>query len=98
MRLSTNLSDIKNPYILWGLRVIPSRILKTSVKAFSSFRQAEYSADISVLETLRGRCELFSYKNTNLYLFLKSGFTKGCVNKVNEIGNVTLASFKDMLA
>lgn len=31
------------------------------------------------------------------FLFSKAGFTKGCVNKAEELGNVTLVSYEDML-
>jgi len=49
--------------------------------------------DVGVLETLLGRSRLFHYKNVQLYLFAKNGFTKGCTEKANELGNVTLVAF-----
>jgi hypothetical protein len=30
------------------------------------------------------------------YLFAKNGFTTGCVKRAEELGNVTLVTYKDM--
>ncbi len=54
-------------------------------------------ADIDVPETLIKRGKLFSYKNVYYYIFLKSGFTKGCIDKANEHGNVSLVSLEDII-
>ena len=43
------------------------------------------------------RSRLFHYKNVQLYLFAKNGFTKGCIDKANELGNITLVSYGDIL-
>ena len=32
-----------------------------------------------------------------VYLFAKNGFTKGCIDKATEMGNVTLVTYEDML-
>lgn len=53
--------------------------------------------DLGVLETLIKRSKLFSYINVHLFLFSKSGFTKGCIDKANELGNVSLVTYADML-
>lgn len=53
--------------------------------------------DLGILETLTKRSRLFSYKNTHLYLFSKSGFTKGCIDEANRRGNVTLVSYADIV-
>ena len=55
------------------------------------------SVDISVLNTLVYRSGLFSYKNVHLYLFAKSGFTNGCVERAEELGNVTLVTFDNII-
>ena len=52
---------------------------------------------LGVLETLVKRSELFSYKKIHYYLFAKSGFTKGCIEKANEMGNVTLVTYKNIV-
>jgi len=44
-----------------------------------------------------GALDLFSYSNRHYYLFSKSGFTNGCAKKAQEMGNVTLVEYRDML-
>lgn len=39
---------------------------------------------------------LFRYHQKHLYLFAKSGFTKGCEEKAKELGNVRLIRFEEM--
>ena len=50
-----------------------------------------------MLEGLVEKSELFHYQNKHYYLFAKTGFTKGCVDKAKEIGNVTSVSYENML-
>ena len=50
-----------------------------------------------VLETLLHRSRLFPYSKVHYFLFSKSGFTKGCMEKASELGNVTLVEYADML-
>ncbi len=45
------------------------------------------------LEALIKRSELFNYKNKHYYLFSKSGFTKGCKDKADEMSNVSLIEY-----
>lgn len=52
--------------------------------------------DLHVLETLVSRSELLSFNRKHFYLFAKNGFTKGCIDKVKEMGNVTLVTFEEM--
>lgn len=49
------------------------------------------------LETLIQRSTMFSYKNVHLFLFAKSGFTKGCMDQVSELGNINLVTYADSL-
>ena len=51
---------------------------------------------LGVLETLVERSALFHYKKKHFYLFAKNGFTKGCVDKATEMGNVTLVTYEDI--
>ncbi len=44
------------------------------------------------------RSQLFHYKETQLYLFAKSGFTKGCVDGAGKMGNVILVTYKDIVS
>lgn len=64
---------------------------------FGECKWTNEKVDLGVLETLVHRSELFAYKKTHLYLFSKSGFTKGCVDRANELGNVSLVTYQDIL-
>ena len=64
---------------------------------FGECKWTNEKVDLGVLETLIKRSKLFSYINVHLFLFSKSGFTKGCIDKANELGNVSLVTYADML-
>lgn len=64
---------------------------------FAECKWTNEKVDLGVLETLVKRSELFFYKTKQYYLFSKSGFTKGCVDKADELGNVSLVDFSDMV-
>lgn len=53
--------------------------------------------DADVLETLLERARIFRYSRKHLYLFSKSGFTKGCEDRAKELGCVSLVDYTDML-
>ena len=53
--------------------------------------------DLSVLETLVARSNLFPYLNKHFFLFSKSGFTKGCLDKAKELGNVSLVTYGEIV-
>ena len=65
---------------------------------FAECKWTNEKVDLGVLETLVKRSNLFSYKTKYYYLFSKSGFTKGCIDKANEMGNVSLVEFSDMMS
>ncbi len=52
---------------------------------------------LSVLETLAERSAIFHYRETHFYLFAKTGFTRGCIDRAEKMGNVTLVTYGDML-
>ena len=64
---------------------------------FAECKWTSDKADLDVLETLVHRSKLFHYKTVHLFLFSKSGFTKGCIEKAKELGNVSLVTYEDML-
>lgn len=64
---------------------------------FAECKWTNEKVDLSVLETLVKRSSLFSYKTKHYYLFSKSGFTKGCIDKANEMGNVSLVGFSNIV-
>lgn len=65
---------------------------------FGECKWTNENVDLGVLEMLIERSKLFSYKKVQLYLFSKSGFTKGCIDKAVEMGNVTLITYADLIA
>lgn len=64
---------------------------------FGECKWINEKVDLAVLETLVDRSTLFKYKKTHFYLFAKIGFTKGCIERAEEMGNVTLVTYEDML-
>ena len=64
---------------------------------FGECKWTNEKVDVGVLETLTERSKLFPYKNVQFYLFSKSGFTKGCMDKAKERSNVRLVTYSDML-
>lgn len=65
---------------------------------FAECKWTNEKVDLSVLDTLIERSKLFNYQNVHLYLFAKSGFTKGCMEKAAEMGSVQLVTYSDMLS
>ena len=51
---------------------------------------------VDVLCTLIERGNLFHYEKRHFYLFAKNGFTKGCIEKASEFGNVSLVTFDEI--
>ena len=64
---------------------------------FGECKWTNEKVDLGVLETLVARSQLFHYHRTYLYLFSKSGFTKGCTDEAQKIGNVKLVTFEDIM-
>lgn len=64
---------------------------------FAECKWTNEKVDLGVLETLIERSNLFNYKKKHFYLFAKNGFTKGCIDKAAEMGNVTLVSYEQIL-
>lgn len=64
---------------------------------FAACKWTNEKVDLGVLETLVERSVLFSHKKAHFYLFAKIGFTKGCIDRAKDMGNVTLVSYKDIV-
>jgi len=64
---------------------------------FAECKWTNEKVDLAVLETLIKRSNLFSYETKYYYLFSKTGFTKGCIDKANNMQNVRLVGYSDML-
>ena len=63
---------------------------------FCECKWTNEKVDVSVLEALMERSELFRNKKVRFYLFAKRGFTKKCVEKARTAGNVKLVAFSEM--
>ncbi|MDE7404489.1 MAG: DUF234 domain-containing protein, partial [Lachnospiraceae bacterium] len=64
---------------------------------FGECKWTNEKVDAGVLEKLVKRSQLFHYRNVHLYLFAKNGFTKGCIDKADEMGNVMLVTYSSIL-
>lgn len=64
---------------------------------FAECKWTNENVDLDVLEKIVDRSMLFRYSKVHYYLFSKTGFTKGCMEKAEEMGNVTLVSYKDIM-
>lgn len=65
---------------------------------FGECKWMNEKVDVGVLEKLIKRSRLFTYKYIHYYLFSKTGFTKGCIEESNKLGNVTLISYANIVA
>ncbi len=65
---------------------------------FGECKWTNKKVDTAVLEILFQRSQLFTYKHSYLYLFAKSGFTSGCIDRAKSMNNVTLITFEEMMA
>ena len=89
----------------WGNNPIEKRQTEIDMMAeqdkntalFGECKWTNEKVDLAVLETLVKRSRLFPYQNIHYYLFAKTGFTKGCADRANEMGNVTLVSYRDII-
>ncbi len=64
---------------------------------FAECKWTNEKTALGVLETLVKRSELFPYQTKHYYLFSKSGFTKGCIERADEMGNVSLVAYPEMM-
>ena len=64
---------------------------------FGECKWTNEKVDLGVLDTLIDRSKLFNYQKVQFYLFSKSGFTKGCIDKAATLSNVALVSYEKIL-
>lgn len=64
---------------------------------FAECKWRNENVDLDILETLIERSGLFHYTKVHYFLFSKTGFTKGCMEEAERMGNVTLVSYEDMI-
>jgi len=64
---------------------------------FGECKWTNEKVDIGILNTLVERSQMFKYKNVYLYLFSRSGFTKGCIEAAEKMENVMLVKYDEMV-
>jgi len=64
---------------------------------FCECKWTNEKVNTTVLDTLIERSKLFKYIKVYFYLFAKTGFNKGCIDRAKELGNVKLITFEDMM-
>lgn len=64
---------------------------------FGECKWTNEKVDLSVLEKLVKRSHLFHYSKVQFYVFAKNGFTKGCIDAANQLGNTKLITYTDIL-
>ena len=64
---------------------------------FAECKWTNEKVDLGVLDTLVRRGRLFGFDDTHFFLFAKAGFTKGCIEKAAELGNVTLVTYDEIV-
>ena len=67
------------------------------IALFAECKWTNEKVNLGVLDTLVRRSKLFHYKKEHFYLFAKSGYTKGCIDKAAKMGNVTLVTYEEMI-
>lgn len=64
---------------------------------FGECKWTNEKVDVGVLEKLAARSKLFHYHKIYLCLFSKNGYTRGCIDRAAELGNVMLVTYRDIL-
>ncbi|MCM1122762.1 MAG: ATP-binding protein [Eubacterium sp.] len=64
---------------------------------FAECKWTKEKVDADVLETLVRRSDMFHYEDRQFYLFARNGFTAGCMEMADKMGNVRLVEYGKML-
>ena len=75
-------------------------IMGTADKTTALFGECKWrneNIDSGILDALIEKSQLFHYPNKHYYLFSKTGFTNGCVELAEKMGNVTLVRYEEIL-
>ena len=64
---------------------------------FGECKWTKDQVDVSILDNLIRRGDMFKYTNKYYYIFSKTGFTDNCIEKARKNLNVKLIEFKNML-
>ena len=65
---------------------------------FAECKWTNEKVDLNILEKLINKSSIFNCNEKYYYIFSKSGFTKGCIEKSNEMKNVILITYNDILS
>lgn len=65
---------------------------------FGECKWTNEKVDTEVLDKLMKRSQMFHYRKVWLYLFGKNGFTEGCMRRAEEMGDVVLVTYKDIIS
>ncbi len=68
-----------------------------SAALFAECKWKNEKVDVGVLEKLIERSNLFHYSKVHYFLFSKSGFTVGCRELAERMGNVSLVDYKQII-
>lgn len=64
---------------------------------FAECKWTNEKVDLGILQTLLERSRMFNSNNPHFYLFSKTGFTPACEAKAQELGNVSLVTYREIL-
>ncbi len=64
---------------------------------FCECKWTNEKVDMGVFDSLIERSKLFKYQRVYFYIFSKTGFTKGCIDKAVLHGNVKLVTFDEIM-
>ncbi|NLY47410.1 MAG: restriction endonuclease [Clostridiales bacterium] len=64
---------------------------------FGECKWTNEKVDSPVLHALIRRSRLFSYEKKYYYIFAKNGFTSDCRKSAEELGNVILVSYEEIM-
>ena len=93
--LGSNVRPLPRCWIITRWRIMGEQDNKTALFGECKWRQEP--VDVGVLETLVNRSRLFHYSKVELYLIAKIGFTSGCMEQAEQMGNVHLVTYQDIL-
>ncbi len=65
---------------------------------FAECKWKNEQTDVFVLNTLVHRSELFRCADRWLYVFSRAGFSKGCRERAEALGNIALVTYEDMIS
>jgi len=89
----------------WGNDSLNKRETEIDILAYMGKKNAIFAeckwtnekVDLKILEELIQKSKLFRYEKNYFYIFAKTGFTNGCIDKAKENNNIKLIIFDEIL-